>query len=138
MEYDYIIVGGGTSGLTIAKLLSSKYNVVVLEAGRDITDDPKLRDSNSVLSLDYTNYCFQGLSIPQKYVNNRNFEWTGGRLLGGSSAINGQQYVRGSADLYSDWSEIEGLIWSPEQVFSRYDELDNSYLLEKDHSFHLN
>lgn len=124
MNFDYVIVGGGTSGLTIAKILSSKYNIIVLEAGRYITNDPDVNDSNKVLSLDYTNYCWQGTSIPQVNVNNRTFEWTGGRLLGGSSAINGEQYVRGSVHLYDDWAKIAGSTWSPEQVFSRFNTLE--------------
>lgn len=53
-------------------------------------------------------YFWQGEGIPQKEVNDRSFEWTNGRLLGGGSSINGEQYVRPTLNVFQKWKKSLG------------------------------
>lgn len=90
---NYIIVGGGTSGCVIAGILSSEFNVLIIESGDDLSDEINVRDSSkalSNLSNLFPYYWWQGQSIGSKQ-----YQYTGGRLLGGSSSVNGLQYIRG-------------------------------------------
>ncbi len=98
-EFDYIVVGTGPSGAVIAKTLTDdkKTSVLVLEAGENNDKDTPISDSQFALELEenfFPQYFWQGEGVPQKEIDNRTFEWTTGRLSGGGSSINGEQYVR--------------------------------------------
>ncbi|KAK3372256.1 GMC oxidoreductase-like protein [Podospora didyma] len=104
-EYDYIIVGGGTAGLTVADRLTEngRYSVLVIEYG------PFKNDSSITTVafgfqglLDVTNY-FNFPSQPQVNLNNRSIGVIVGGVLGGSSAINGMQVMRGQKEDYDRW-----------------------------------
>lgn len=90
--FDYVIIGGGTSGLVLANRLSENPNVTVavIEAGTDVRDYPgvmRIDDRNLVLineSIDW-----QYTSPPQKNLGNRTLLYHAGKALGGSSTING-------------------------------------------------
>jgi choline dehydrogenase len=95
---DYIIVGAGTSGCLLAHILSKKYSVLILEAGEDRSSDEAVSDTHNALKVygqDYVRYYWQGDSVGQDNLNDKHFHYMGGRLLGGSSSVNGQQWVRG-------------------------------------------
>ncbi|KXX82172.1 Pyranose dehydrogenase [Madurella mycetomatis] len=109
-EYDYIIVGGGTSGLTVADRLTEdgRYSVLVLERG-------VFKNSSTVTTV---NLGFWGLtdpsltinisSVPQTALNNRRIDVIVGGVLGGSSAVNGMQVVRGQREDYDRWGSYFG------------------------------
>jgi choline dehydrogenase len=108
---DYIIVGGGTSGCVIAGILSSEFNVLIIESGDDLSHEENVRDSSkalSNLSNLFPYYWWQGQSVGSKQ-----YQYTGGRLLGGSSSVNGLQYIRGRnieniyPDAISQFKEFE-------------------------------
>ncbi|KAK4118317.1 GMC oxidoreductase [Parathielavia appendiculata] len=109
-EYDYVIVGGGTSGLTVADRLTEngKHTVLVLERGL-------LQNSSSVTTvaggisafLDPT-LLFNFTSAPQQGLNNRSIAVINGRLLGGSSGVNGMQVLRGQREDYDRWGSYFG------------------------------
>ncbi|GAA0086209.1 hypothetical protein UT300007_26480 [Clostridium sp. CTA-7] len=97
--YDYIIVGAGTAGATIAKTLTDnrENSVLVLEAGENNDNDEPIRNSTFapvLQSLFFPQYFWQGQGVPQDELNNRTFPWTTGRLLGGASSVNRQLWVR--------------------------------------------
>lgn len=97
--YDYIIIGTGPAGGVIAKTLTDdkKTSALVLEAGENNDRDKPIRDSTFALELEehfFPQYFWQGEGVPQEGLDERTFEWTTGRLSGGGSSINGEQYVR--------------------------------------------
>lgn len=90
-SFDYIVVGGGTSGLVIANRLSEnpQVTVAVIEAGNDESSNPLVTNPdnfanalNSYLDWNYT-------TTPQAGINGQSIAAAAGRALGGSSAING-------------------------------------------------
>lgn len=128
--YDYIVVGSGPAGCVIAKKLSDdgKNSVLLLEAGENNNKDPQIINSAANISLPalyFAQYFWQGVTAPQTNVDNRKFEWTGGRLLGGGSSVNGEQYVRPSSAIFRKWEKYLGPIWSPEAATERFKELEN-------------
>ena len=95
MNFDYIIVGAGTSGSVLANELSRKgYSVCIIEKGRQnffknlINKFP----NGTFLSLRSKFFSKNYKCEPSKYLNFRSIEWPRGELPGGSSAINGLVY----------------------------------------------
>jgi choline dehydrogenase len=129
LTFDYIIVGTGPAGAVIAKTLTDnkKTSVLVLEAGENNDKDKPIRDSTFALELEeefFPEYFWQGEGVPQEGLDDRIFEWTTGRLLGGGSSINGEQYVRPSSAVFREWERLLGPLWSPNRAIQRFKELE--------------
>ncbi|XP_011499717.1 PREDICTED: glucose dehydrogenase [FAD, quinone]-like, partial [Ceratosolen solmsi marchali] len=105
-EYDYLIVGAGSSGSVLATQLSKvKANVLLIEAGGtpiNFFDIPVL----APLLLN-TVYDWKYVTVPQKNackgLNNNQSIWSAGKILGGSSRLNYMVYVQGHPDDYNPW-----------------------------------
>lgn len=94
--FDYIIIGAGPAGAVTAKTLSDDPNtsVLVLEAGENHDADKPISNATFAPELEmnfFPQYFWQGKGVPLKGLDDRSFEWTTGRLLGGGSSINGEQ-----------------------------------------------
>jgi choline dehydrogenase-like flavoprotein len=116
MEFDYVIVGGGSGGATLASRLSEDPAVTVclVEAGGDGRGILVRAPAGTVAMLPgrplINNYAYQ--TVPQPGLNGRRGYQPRGRCLGGSSAINAMLYVRGHRDDYDDWERAGCAGWS--------------------------
>ncbi|TGO09860.1 hypothetical protein BTUL_0151g00010 [Botrytis tulipae] len=136
--YDYVIVGGGTSGLVVANRLSKNAmpqrktrhftlvnigpdtTVLVIEAGNfhkneEFITVPLITTANlPVLGNGPrgTKYDWNTTSVPQSNLGNRSIDLAAGKLIGGSSAINGMAFMRGNAAEYDHWEELGNAGWN--------------------------
>ena len=107
MEFDYIIVGAGSAGCVLANRLSSdtKNRVLLLEAGPEDKALSLKIPAACLSNLNSTkhNWAFQG--EPEPELNGRQVQHDRGKVLGGSSSINGMVFVRGNALDYEGWRQ---------------------------------
>ena len=105
--FDYIIVGGGSAGSVLANRLSADPNneVLVLEAGHpDYKLDFRIHMPAALTyPLTSKTYNWWYESDPEPFMNNRRIYQPRGKVLGGSSCINGMIYIRGNANDYEKW-----------------------------------
>lgn len=90
-DLDYIVVGGGTAGLCVAARLTENPDVKVgvLEAGKDLTDDPQVYTPSlypTLIGREKYDWCFE--TVPQESADGKKYSMPRGKLLGGSSGIN--------------------------------------------------
>lgn len=125
--YDYIIIGSGPAGAVMAKTLSDnlKYSVLVLEAGDNNTEDIPIKVPSTQTWRHTAKYFWQGRTAPQTQAFGKLFPWTSGRLLGGGSSVNGQQYVRPTISILSEWEKLLGPMWSVSQSMNYLKQLEN-------------
>ncbi len=115
--YDFIIVGAGSAGSVLANRLSAdaKCRVLLLEAGR--TDHPWTRVPVGFARLidnPKANWLYQ--SEPDEGSGQRPIPVPRGKLLGGSSAINGMVFVRGQSQDFDTWAQLGNRGWSYHDV----------------------
>jgi choline dehydrogenase len=112
-HFDYIIVGGGTAACVLANRLTedSAVRVLMVEAGpRPTSPWIKMPLAMSKLFTHPTlNWGFY--TEPEPRLNNRTIFWPRGRVLGGSSSINGSAYLRGQAEDYDHWRRLGNVGW---------------------------
>ena len=129
-EADYVVVGSGSSGATIAgRLAQSGASVIVLEAGKSDNQflvkkpgmigpmhaEPKLKQR-----VDWGLY-----STPQKHLLDRRMPVPRGKVVGGSSSINGMVYVRGNRANYDSWAAEGCAGWSADEVNAAYRRMED-------------
>jgi len=115
IEVDYIVVGAGSAGCVMARRLAERNSVLLVEAGSKAWAwDFRLHMPaalSEVLSTDRYNWFYH--SEPEPHLNQRRMYCPRGKVLGGSSAINGMIFVRGNQFDYQRWAASSGLAnWS--------------------------
>ncbi|KAK7744110.1 hypothetical protein SLS53_003631 [Cytospora paraplurivora] len=110
---DYIIVGGGTAGLVVANRLSEDpdVQVLVLEAGKDLADDPRVNVPAFFTTLLGTDAAWQYQTVPQPGVAGRSIRQPQGKALGGSSAVNGQAFIAPGQPEIDAWAKLGNPGW---------------------------
>ena len=133
IEYDYIIVGAGSAGCVLANRLTEDPNVTVLllEAG-PVDTKLEIQVPLAWIELIGTEVDWYYETVPQKNSflasKEQRSYWPRGRVLGGSSSINGMIYVRGSPADYDTWAEMGADGWSFDDVLPYFLKSEDSQL----------
>jgi choline dehydrogenase len=101
---DYIVVGAGSSGSVVTRrLLDAGFSVHVIEAGPS-DDNAAIHNAQGWPALLHSPEDWNVTTIPQRHAGNRRLYWPRGKVLGGSSSMNGLIYVRGHRSDYDGWA----------------------------------
>ena len=129
-RFDYVIVGAGSAGCVLANRLSAdpKTRVLLLEAGP--------RDTNFWIHVPIGYYrtiynpatATTFMTEPEPELDDRQIPWPRGRVLGGSSSINGLVYVRGQPEDYDHWRQLGNQGWAWDDVLPVFKALEDTPL----------
>lgn len=127
VEYDFVVVGAGSAGCAIANRLTEngRYSVALLEAGG--------KDSSPWIHIPIgyfktmgnpvTDWCYY--TEPDPGLNGRSIPWPRGKVLGGSSSINGLLYVRGQKQDFEQWRQLGNQGWGWDDVLPYFKRAEN-------------
>jgi len=138
LQADYVVVGGGTAGCVLAARLSEleECSVVLLESGGKPSGE-RFRVPGAVpVNLGSRKYDWRFQSKKDASINNRQFDWSAGRVLGGGGSINGLVYLRGLPGDFDSWDQSLGRNsgWAYQDILpyfkkaERFTDRDEDYL----------
>lgn len=118
-QYDYIIVGGGTSGLVVANRLSEQenINVLVIEAGGSVYNNKNVTDTLGYGKAFGTDIDWAYETTKQEYGGGISQTLRAGKALGGTSTINGMVYLRAQTAQIDAWETVGNKGWNWKSLF---------------------
>jgi choline dehydrogenase len=124
--FDYIVVGAGSAGSVLANRLSTdpKHKVLVLEAGRESHPWSRIPVGFAkLIENPRANWLYS--SEPDEGTGQRRIPIPRGKLLGGSSSINGMVFVRGQSQDYDTWAQLGNRGWSYRDVLPIFRDMES-------------
>jgi len=129
MQADFVIIGSGSAGSAMASRLSEdgRNSVIVLEFGG--SDAGPFIQMPSALSypMNMRLYDWGYQTEPEPNLNNRRLAAPRGKVIGGSSSINGMVYVRGHAEDFNGWAEAGAKGWAYADVLPYFQRMETSH-----------
>ena len=129
-EADYVVVGSGSAGSAVAgRLAEAGHSVILLEAGK--SDEKFLVKKPGMIgpmhavpeikkTVDWGYYC-----VPQKHILDRKMPSPRGKVVGGSSSVNGMVYVRGNRANFDSWAAEGNTGWDADSVNAAYKRMED-------------
>jgi choline dehydrogenase len=126
-EFDFIVVGAGSAGCVLANRLSAdgSQRVLLIEAGGRDTGINFRIPLMVVHLLQDERFTWPFMTEPQKHLNNRTQLWARGKVLGGSSSINGNVYVRGDPAEFDSWRSQGCPGWGYSDLLPYFKRMEN-------------
>ena len=125
--YDYIVVGAGSSGAILASRLSEdpSNSVLLVEYGGSDRSVFVRMPSALGIPMNTRKYNWGFESVPEPYLDNRRMNCPRGKVMGGSSSINGMVYVRGHALDFDEWESLGATGWNYQNCLPYFNKLEN-------------
>ena len=126
MEADYVVVGAGSAGCAVANRLSEAgKSVLVIEFGG--SDRGPLIQMPAALSypMNMSRYDWGYVTEPEPHLGGRKLACPRGKVVGGSSSINGMVYVRGHPKDFDNWADMGALGWSYADVLPYFERMES-------------
>ncbi len=131
-RFEYIVVGGGLAGCTLASLLSkspSSPSVLLIEAGAEASNHPLTQVPLACFAAHGSDIDWNYHTVPQPHLNNRNLYNAAGKALGGGTATNYASWTRGARFDYDRWGDVVGdRRWSYDGLLPYFEKIEKNHI----------